>query len=75
MKKRVNLSKKIWEFASTWVDVVDALAAHEWGENGQRRPVSKVANKVEPFFFLFFLHFFKIMSRDSFLFLKLKVVM
>lgn len=58
MKKRVNLSKKIWEFASTWVDVVDALAAHEWGENGQRRPVSKVANKVEPFFFLFFLHFF-----------------
>ena len=32
-------------FASTWVDV-DALAAHEWGENGQRRPVSKVANKV-----------------------------
>ena len=58
MKKRVNLSKKIWEFASTWVDVVDALAAHEWGENGQRRPVSKVANKVEPFFFLFFLLFF-----------------
>ena len=34
-------------FASTWVDV-DALAAHEWGENGQRQrwPVSKVANKV-----------------------------
>ena len=26
---------------------MDALAAaHEWGENGQSRPVSKVANKV-----------------------------
>ena len=52
-KRELTWVKKIREFASTWVDVVDALPAHEWGENGQRRPVSKVANKVGPFFSLY----------------------
>ena len=28
-------------------------AAHEWGENGHRRPVSKVANKLGQFSFLY----------------------
>ena len=41
-KKREKKCESV--FASTWVDV-DALAAHEWGENGQPAPASEQAGQ------------------------------